>query len=253
MTCAVVEPIYAHRSSSDRLMTSPDQYDVSGKFGNFSPRFTIKCRREEKPVVCDVDYVGRLEPYIMPRSPRYTIGCRFEPMFDPTGNNGPSYIPPAFGSQGRKATIGRRFTDPIEQAMSKARVKPVPRRVCERTISLQKEEPIVTRPPITIPDLPPMPRFNEGRKIIPGEELRPNFAAVKPRVPVHEPQTEVPPETLRGASSARTGRLRNRPWNPNENLTQCGPTGRPEFRYIRSNAQGPAFTIGNRDESELVR
>ena len=248
---SVVEPLYAHRSSSDRLTTSPDQYDVSGKFGNFSPRFTIKRRYEAKPEVYNVDYVGRLEPYIMPRSPRYTIGCRFEPMFDPTGNNGPSYIPPAFGSQARKITIGKRFSDAVADAMSKPRVKQVPRKVLERALTAPEEPQSARRPPVKIPDLPPMPRFNEGRTVAEGEILKPNFAAVKPRVPVHEPECE--PERGLTTTSARVGRLRNRPWNPNENLTECGPTGKTEFRYLRNYSQGPAYTIGNKDYTELIR
>ena len=259
-----VEPIFVRSPIAARLNTSPDQYDVSGKIGSFSPRFTIKRRHEEKPVVDNIDFVGRLDAYIMPRSPRYTIGSRHEPMFDPTGNNGPSYVPPAFGSQATRIVIGKRLPDKkeIEEELTKKEQKER-EKFKARYAAHQREANLMmtmeearSKPGIKIPDLPPMPKFNHGRRIVDGEPLRPNFAAVKPRVPIHEPEMDLEKdiETM-SARRIKTRGLKtaNRSLDPNELLNQCGPVGKAEFRYIRNLDSGPKYTIGNRiDNLDLI-
>jgi hypothetical protein len=106
-----MEPIYGRRQQSDRFTTSPDQYTLFGKFGDYSPRFTIKRKYPEKQIIYNVDYVGRLEPNDMPRSPSFTISCRHPHSIDPDGLIGPNYVPPSFGSQSPHISIHRKFTE----------------------------------------------------------------------------------------------------------------------------------------------
>jgi hypothetical protein len=68
-----MEPLYARRQQSDYFTTSPAQYNLFGRFGEFSPRYTIKNKYPDKS-----DPVFRLPPSTMPRSPQYSGSYRSE-------------------------------------------------------------------------------------------------------------------------------------------------------------------------------
>lgn len=251
----VKEPIYARRQLSDRFNTSPDQYDISGTFGNFGPKFSIKNRFPDKQIVVNnVEYVGRLESYILPKSPRYTISTRYpEKRLDTDGIVGPTYIPPAFGSDGRKPSIGQRYPDKQSQAMmsngnnsGKDRIPPFSARSAAPRVSerfIDYSIPTVVHP-TTARRERPVQRVTRDPN-----HIKPDFESVLMEYSVREPKWE------RGGQcqSARSANPRFGMSKPGPNEMACGPIGNAEFRMLPNLPSGRKFTIGNRETADLVR
>lgn len=254
MKAEVKEPIYARRQLSDRFNTSPDQYDVSGKFGSFSPKFSIANRFPDKKIaVCNVEYVGRLESYVLPKSPRYTISARYpEKKLDTDGIIGPTYIPPAFGSDARKPSIGQRYPDRQSQAMmsnangsSKDRYPPFSTRSArgsERSARfVDHSVPYVVHPTTARRERTVQHVTRDPNHV------KPDFEAVLREYTVHEPDD--PSQSARSRfANPRFGFSR-----PGPNEMACGPIGNAEFRMLPNLPHGRRCTIGNRETADLVR
>jgi hypothetical protein len=227
-----MEPIYARRQQSDYFTTSPDQYNLFGKFGSFSPRYSIKNKYQDNTVEFNVEYVGRLEPNNVPKTPSYTISCRHEPSFDPDGLVGATYLPAAFGNYGPKYTIGRKFR---EETPTTARPT-VKRRL---SLGSTRELPIVP----TAIQLPSLEEMNIP-KIDHGDGPWPDFSKVKPRFPVREPESD--------RASARSGGLSTRIVNTHDEF-KCGPIGNTDYRKLPELPTGPRWTISKKETADLVR
>jgi hypothetical protein len=218
-----MEPLYGRRQQSDRFTTSPDQYTLFSKFGDFSPRFTIKRKYPDKHVVYNVDYVGRLEPNDVPRSPSYTISCRHERGIDPDGLIGPAYMPPSFGSEGRHISIHRKFTekDSLNAAQQEAKYRFIP--------TDMRESPVA----------------ETGVAQYSIAALLSSRSAQQ--MTVQEPMSdEPPPRSARRKTLSK--RIRQR-----EERALCGPVGRPEPRVLPALPRGVMHRIQNRETADLVR
>jgi hypothetical protein len=218
-----LEPLYARRQQSDRFTTSPDQYTLSGKFGDYSPRFTIKRKYPDKQIVYNVDYVGRVEPNNVPRSPRYTIACRHAPPMDPDGLAGPTYSAPPFGSGSPRIAIHRRFPEKeqLTAAQQTAKYRFVP-------------------PPAGGAAVAP-----EADTGVPKYSIAGLLSARS-----QQPIVQEPPEIERSTPRTRTI---TKAIAQREERALCGPVGRPEARMLPPLARGVMHRIQNRETADFVR
>jgi hypothetical protein len=219
------------RQPSDRFTTSSDQYTLFGRFGDYSPRFTIKNKYSDKRGVYNVDYVGHLEPNNMTRSPRYTIAERRERPLDPDGLVGAQYLPPPFGSFGPRFSIRPKLRDKGTETQS-GQTKPA------KYVSLS------TRPAPDVHDSQgSLPRFSVAGMVAAHESER----MMNTRAAVHEPDSDsTPPQSAR--ARALTKRIVQR-----EERAKCGPIGRPDFRRLPDLPRGPMWTISERETADFVR
>jgi hypothetical protein len=226
------EPIYARRQQSDYFTTSPDQYNLFGNFGVFSPRYSIKNKYQDHTTVFNVEYVGRLEPNNMPKSPAYTISRRHEPPLDPDGLVGATYMPPPLGNYGPKYSIRRRVR---EDAPSTPNPVIKPRTSADCTAPSYAPTRTIQLPSLEDMDIPKVDR---------GEGPWPDFSKVTPRFQVHEPESE--------PGSARSFGMSTRIVNTHDEF-RCGPIGQPEFRKLPDLPSGPRWTIAKRETADFVR
>lgn len=97
------------RILGDENLPGPASLDVRREPGVDSPRFTIKQKYPDRPPSAAVPY-RQIPTTLCADSPKYTMRPRY-PERDEQKTPGPSYIPPAFGSELRKtgnATFGPR-------------------------------------------------------------------------------------------------------------------------------------------------
>ncbi|OHS98139.1 hypothetical protein TRFO_35462 [Tritrichomonas foetus] len=107
--------IFARRSLRDRLTVGPADFDTSPRFGDSSPRYTIKEKRKEKVVYDNKDFPNHLgEPNDTKRSPAYSIRPRYSDKI--YKGNEYCFYPQNFGSDGLKKTISGKIEGPQRQS-----------------------------------------------------------------------------------------------------------------------------------------
>jgi hypothetical protein len=227
-----MEQIYARRQPSDYFTTSPDQYNLFGKFGSFSPRYSIKNKYPDRPPAYNVEFLGRLEPNNVTKPPSYTISCRHETSGDPDGLVGPTYTPPPMGTHGPRYSIGRKLQDDAPST-SRPIMKP-------RTNTDYSRSSITASTPVHLPSLKDM----KLPKVDRGEGPWPDFSKVTPRFQVREPES--------GPGTARSFGMSTRIVNTHDEV-RCGPVGRPEYRKLPELSPGLRWTIKGKENADFVR
>lgn len=91
-----------HATSSATKTPGPGAYMPPSSFGNESPRYSIKNRYPQKQYNTDGSY--QAYPSTIGTGRKYSFGVRPKDLEKPV-TPGPSYVPPAFGSDGQKSSF----------------------------------------------------------------------------------------------------------------------------------------------------